>query len=229
MDPAPTRTAPAGVGAGPVRPRRRRPIRPGSTPSSAAARAPAEQYGLAVDSTCRAPGRRARPASRRCGRCRLAHGSHAANDATWPGHRSPSPPRRALAKTAATAAGAAPSRRKGRRRRSARRSGSSRCPSRAAPTPEAALEDELRLGPEERGPPQDDVGELAGLERPDLVRDPVREGRVDRQLGDVAQRALVVVPSPPRRRRASSRARAARSGGSPRRSAPCPSSPSSSC
>ena len=50
-----------------------------------------------------------------------------------------------------------------------------------------------RLGAEERRLPQHDVGELADLDRADFVRDAVRDGRVDRVLGDVAVDAEVVV------------------------------------
>mmetsp|Transcript_45780 Transcript_45780/g.89458 ORF Transcript_45780/g.89458 Transcript_45780/m.89458 type:complete len:307 (+) Transcript_45780:72-992(+) len=54
------------------------------------------------------------------------------------------------------------------------------------------FEDELRLGPEEGGPPQDQVRELPRLHTPHEVGEAVRNGGVDRVLGDVAPRAEVV-------------------------------------
>ena len=61
------------------------------------------------------------------------------------------------------------------------------------PGDEAPLEDELGSHAEERRPPQDQVGPLADGDAPDLVRHAVRDGRVDRVLGDVALDARVVV------------------------------------
>ena len=58
---------------------------------------------------------------------------------------------------------------------------------------EAGLQHELRLGAEVLRAPQHDVGELADLDGADLVGEAVRDGRVDGQLGHVAQDALVVV------------------------------------
>ena len=58
---------------------------------------------------------------------------------------------------------------------------------------QAALEHHLGLDPEEGRLPQHEVGELARLDRPDLVRDAVGDRGVDRVLGDVALRAGVVV------------------------------------
>ncbi|MDT4835700.1 hypothetical protein FQZ97_693740 [compost metagenome] len=57
----------------------------------------------------------------------------------------------------------------------------------------AALEHQRRLHAEERGLPHHQVGPLADLERTDDVRDAVRDGGVDRVLGDVALDAEVVV------------------------------------
>ena len=57
---------------------------------------------------------------------------------------------------------------------------------------EAALEDQLRLHAEERGLPQDEVGELARLDRADFVRDAVGDGGIDRVFGDVAQGAEII-------------------------------------
>ncbi len=61
---------------------------------------------------------------------------------------------------------------------------------------EAGLEDQLRLGAEVVWAPEHDVGELAGLDGADLVGEAVGDGRVDGQLGDVAQHPLVVVLGP---------------------------------
>ncbi len=59
----------------------------------------------------------------------------------------------------------------------------------------AALENQARLDAEEGRLPQHQVGPLADLDRADLVRDTVRDGGVDRVLGDVALDAEVVVPA----------------------------------
>ena len=79
-----------------------------------------------------------------------------------------------------------------------------------------ALDDHRRLDAEERRLPQHQVGQLADLDRADLVRDAVGDGRVDRVLGDVALDAEVVVAAAGvlgqrRRAAASSCARSARS------------------
>ena len=60
---------------------------------------------------------------------------------------------------------------------------------------------------EERRPPQHEIGELADLDRADLVRHAVRDRRVDRVLRDVAPDAQVVVR---RRARPASRPRCSR-------------------
>ena len=52
---------------------------------------------------------------------------------------------------------------------------------------------ELGLDAEERRPPQHEIGQLADLDRADLVRHAVRDRRVDRVLRDVAADAEVVV------------------------------------
>ena len=61
------------------------------------------------------------------------------------------------------------------------------------PHDQAALDHELGARAEEGGAPEHDVRELADLERADLVREAVGDGRVDRDLGDVAADAGVVV------------------------------------
>ena len=83
------------------------------------------------------------------------------------------------------------------------------------PRDHAALEHDVRAHAEERRLPQHEVGELADLDRADLAVEPVRHGRADRVLGDVAAGPHGCRP---RRRRAarraasSSRARSARCG-----------------
>ena len=62
-----------------------------------------------------------------------------------------------------------------------------------SPRGEPALEHPLGLDAEEPGLPQHDVGEAARLERPDVVRDPVRDRGLDRHLREVAQDARRVV------------------------------------
>src|SRR3546814_12364051 len=49
------------------------------------------------------------------------------------------------------------------------------------------------LGAEEGRGPDDKVGELAGLDRADLMPHALRDCRVDRIFGDVAPRAQIVV------------------------------------
>src|SRR5580765_6792313 len=61
------------------------------------------------------------------------------------------------------------------------------------PCDESALDDQLRFDAEELRPPQDQIGELAGFHRTDLVRDAMCNRRVDRVLRDVAANAQVVV------------------------------------
>ena len=61
----------------------------------------------------------------------------------------------------------------------------------------AALQHQLRLGPEVVGTPEHDVGELADVEGADLVVEAVGDGRVDGQLGDVLPHAVVVVGGRP--------------------------------
>ena len=63
---------------------------------------------------------------------------------------------------------------------------------RGAPGRDPALEHELGPHAGELRPPEHGVGELADLERADVAREPVRDRRVDRDLGEVAQHALVV-------------------------------------
>ena len=58
---------------------------------------------------------------------------------------------------------------------------------------EAALEHEAGLDAEEGRPPQHQVGPLADLDAADVVRDAVRDGRVDGVFGDIALDAEVVV------------------------------------
>ena len=72
--------------------------------------------------------------------------------------------------------------------------------------------------------PEHDVGELAGLERADVRREPVRDRRVDRDLREVAQHALVVGRARRRRPRSARIAAAfwkARRTTSPTRPMPC--------
>jgi hypothetical protein len=92
----------------------------------------------------------------------------------------------------------------------------------------AALDDQARLGAEEGRLPEHQVGELADLDRADLVGDAVGDGRVDRVLGDVALGAEVVV-APPAAAAGAALAfilwRSARCGRSPRRPGPWPGSP----
>ena len=80
-----------------------------------------------------------------------------------------------------------------------------------------ALDDELRLDAEERGLPQHEVGELAGLDGADLAVEALGDGRVDRVLGDIATCPVVVgaaVAGQGAAPLASSRARSARCAGS---------------
>src|SRR6185312_2827393 len=55
-----------------------------------------------------------------------------------------------------------------------------------------ALDDHFRFGPEELRIPQHEVGEFAHLDASDAVGNALREGRVDRVLGDVALEPEVV-------------------------------------
>ena len=76
---------------------------------------------------------------------------------------------------------------------------------------------DLRFHAEEGRLPDDEVGEFAGLDAADFVRDAVRNGRVDRVFGDVAQGAEIIGGGVDRARRAcrtasSSCARSARCG-----------------
>ena len=48
---------------------------------------------------------------------------------------------------------------------------------------------------EERGMPKDQIGELAGLDRTHFVRDPMRDGWVDGELGHVAPDTQVIAAS----------------------------------
>ena len=83
------------------------------------------------------------------------------------------------------------------------------------PGDHAGLEHHVRADAEERRLPQHQVGQLARLDRADLVGQAVRDGRRDRVLGDVAAGAMVVgraVAGAARRGAASSRARSARCG-----------------
>src|SRR5262245_63839963 len=59
---------------------------------------------------------------------------------------------------------------------------------------ETAFDHELRLHAEERRLPEDKIRQLADLDRANLVRDSVREGRIDRVLRDVAADAEVIAP-----------------------------------
>ncbi len=60
------------------------------------------------------------------------------------------------------------------------------------PRDHAALDHRVRAHAEERRLPQHQVGELADLDRADLVVEAVRDRRADRVLGDVALGAVVV-------------------------------------
>src|SRR3546814_17051129 len=57
----------------------------------------------------------------------------------------------------------------------------------------SAIDDQVGLGAEEGRGPDDKVGELAGLDRADLMPHALRVCRVDRIFGDVAPRAQIVV------------------------------------
>ena len=61
------------------------------------------------------------------------------------------------------------------------------------PVDQTALDDHLGLGAEELRLPEDEVGDLAFFDRSEVVGHAVGDGRVDRDLGDVAQHAEVVV------------------------------------
>ena len=56
----------------------------------------------------------------------------------------------------------------------------------AAAAIDAALDDEVGLHAEEGRRPQHEIGELALLDRADVLRDAMRDRRVDRVFGDVA-------------------------------------------
>ncbi len=94
------------------------------------------------------------------------------------------------------------------------------------PGDHAALEHRVRAHPEEGRLPQHQVGELADLDRTDLVVEAVRDRRADGVLRDVAADPVVVGPRrrrpPARRGGASSRARSARCASPPRRCGPSP-------
>ena len=61
------------------------------------------------------------------------------------------------------------------------------------PRDEPALDDDLGLDAEKRRLPQHQIGHLADGDRADVVRDAVRDRRIDRVLGDVASNPEVVV------------------------------------
>ena len=61
------------------------------------------------------------------------------------------------------------------------------------PVDDAAFDDERRLRAEGLAGPEDEVGEFAGRDATDFGGDAVGDCRVNRQLGEVAEDALVVI------------------------------------
>ena len=89
---------------------------------------------------------------------------------------------------------------------------------------DARLQHELRAhAANSCGPPEHGVGQPARPERADVAGEPVRDRRVDRDLGEVAQHALVVAaPVLGAAQRASSSRRSGTRAARPRRSRPMP-------